>query len=124
MRSRSIADSCTRRPGRKAHVCRLETDGGWTDLGRLGDALEINALSVYNGQLYGGTIPRAEVFRFNPTVEPWQTCPACAPEPKPQRRVRTTAAPPELGQPGVDVGTPISRPGRLRVPGLPTNGPA
>jgi penicillin amidase len=81
----------------EGHVCRLEANGGWTDLGRLGDALEINALSVYNGQLYGGTIPRAEVFRCNPTVEPGKPVPAAAPEPKPTRRVRRPAPPPEPG---------------------------
>lgn len=36
----------------------------WSDIGRLGDAIEINALTVFNGKLYGGTIPRAEVFRY------------------------------------------------------------
>ena len=38
--------------------------GGWTDLGRLGDSTEINGLAVYNGKLYGGSIPRAEVYRY------------------------------------------------------------
>jgi hypothetical protein len=66
-------------------------------MGRLGDALEINALSVYNGQLYGGTIPRAEVFRFSPTVEPGTPVRAAPPEPKPQRRARRPAPPPEPG---------------------------
>jgi Concanavalin A-like lectin/glucanases superfamily len=36
----------------------------WIDAGRLGDATEIVGLTVYNGSLYGGSIPRAEVFRF------------------------------------------------------------
>jgi hypothetical protein len=38
--------------------------GKWIDRGRLGDATEVIALTVYNGSLYGGTIPRAEVFRY------------------------------------------------------------
>jgi hypothetical protein len=37
----------------------------WADVGRLGDATEIVGLTVYNGSLYGGSIPRAEVFRFD-----------------------------------------------------------
>ncbi len=37
----------------------------WVDVGRLGDATEIVSLTVYNGCLYGGSIPRAEVFRFD-----------------------------------------------------------
>jgi hypothetical protein len=37
----------------------------WVDVGRLGDATEIVGLTVYNGGLYGGSIPRAEVFRFD-----------------------------------------------------------
>jgi hypothetical protein len=40
-------------------------DGVWKDVGRLGDATEIVGLSVYNGSFYGGSIPRAEVFRFD-----------------------------------------------------------
>jgi hypothetical protein len=37
--------------------------GKWIDRGRLGDATEVVGLTTYNGCLYGGTIPRAEVFR-------------------------------------------------------------
>lgn len=40
-------------------------DGAWHDVGRLGDATEIVGLTVYNGSFYGGSIPRAEVFRFD-----------------------------------------------------------
>jgi len=40
-------------------------NGKWVDRGRLGDAIEVIALAVYNGCLYAGTIPRAEVFRFD-----------------------------------------------------------
>jgi len=35
-------------------------------MGRLGeDGTEVNALVVYNGKLYGGSIPRAEVCRYD-----------------------------------------------------------
>src|SRR5262249_51548291 len=40
-------------------------DGKWVDLGRLGDATEVIGLANYNGSFYAGTIPRAEVFRFD-----------------------------------------------------------
>jgi hypothetical protein len=72
----------------EGHVVRLEPDGRWIDCGRLGDALEINALNVYNGQLYGGAIPRAEVFRYNPAaVRPLSfPLPPSPPKPKPTRR--------------------------------------
>jgi hypothetical protein len=34
----------------------------WDVVGRVGeDGTEVNALCVYNGKLYGGSIPRAEV---------------------------------------------------------------
>lgn len=36
----------------------------WRQAGRLGDSTEIMALNVFNGKLYGASIPRAEVFRF------------------------------------------------------------
>jgi hypothetical protein len=39
--------------------------GKWVDLGRLGDATEVVGIVTYNGSLYGGTIPRAEVFRWD-----------------------------------------------------------
>jgi hypothetical protein len=84
----------------EGHVVRLEADGGWTDLGRLGDAMEINALNVHNGQLYGGTIPRAEVFRFNPAAE--RGVPIQQRPPEPRRRGRAggrPALPPEKGSP-------------------------
>jgi hypothetical protein len=43
----------------------VRRDGKWLDLGRLGDAIEIVGLTGYNGCFYAGTIPRAEVFRFD-----------------------------------------------------------
>jgi Concanavalin A-like lectin/glucanases superfamily len=40
-------------------------DNKWIDLGQLGDATEVIGLTVYNGSLFGGTIPRAELFRLD-----------------------------------------------------------
>jgi len=38
--------------------------GGWRQMGRLGDSTEVMDFNVYNGKLYAGTIPRAEIFRY------------------------------------------------------------
>jgi hypothetical protein len=47
-------------------VCRWdEASRQWQDTGRLGDSTEINALTSYNGKLYAGALPRAEVFRYD-----------------------------------------------------------
>jgi hypothetical protein len=43
----------------------VHREGQWVDLGRLGDATEVVGLTVYNGCFYAGTIPRAELFRFD-----------------------------------------------------------
>jgi hypothetical protein len=43
----------------------VQRDGKWVILGRLGDSTEIVGLTAYNGSLYSGTIPRAEVFRYD-----------------------------------------------------------
>jgi hypothetical protein len=40
-------------------------DGKWVDVGRMGDATEIVGLVTYNGSFYAGSIPRAEVFRYD-----------------------------------------------------------
>jgi hypothetical protein len=37
--------------------------GKWQDGGHPGDSTEVIGLTTYNGTLYAGTIPRAEVFR-------------------------------------------------------------
>jgi hypothetical protein len=39
--------------------------GKWIDLGRMGDSTEVVGLTLYNGSLYAGAIPRAEVFRYD-----------------------------------------------------------
>jgi len=49
----------------EARVVAYRGGESWADMGRLGDATEINALTVYNGMLYAGTIPRGEVFRHD-----------------------------------------------------------
>jgi hypothetical protein len=36
----------------------------WEQCGRLGDSTEINAMAAFNGKLYAGALPRAEVFRY------------------------------------------------------------
>ena len=43
----------------------VRRDNKWVDLGQLGDATEVIGLTEYNGSLYAGTIPRAELFRFD-----------------------------------------------------------
>jgi hypothetical protein len=43
----------------------VQRGGKWVDLGRLGDSTEVVGLTLYNGSLYAGAIPRAEVFRFD-----------------------------------------------------------
>jgi hypothetical protein len=38
---------------------------GWRSIGRLGNELESMPLLFYNGKLFGGTLPLAEVYRFD-----------------------------------------------------------
>ena len=46
-------------------VFRWETDGTWTNTGRLGSELEVMGMAVYNGKLYAGTLPLAQVYRYD-----------------------------------------------------------
>jgi hypothetical protein len=49
-----------------------EYQGGeeWKELGRVGeDGTEVNSLVVYNGKLYGGSLPRSEVCRYDGTAQ-------------------------------------------------------
>lgn len=56
---------------RRGRVARWsQARGRWEQAGRLGDATEVMALVVHNGMLYAGSIPRAEVFRFE-RDRPW-----------------------------------------------------
>lgn len=50
-------------------VAALQANGEWKDCGRLGQSTEINGICVHNGMLYGGTIPHAEVFRYDGATE-------------------------------------------------------
>lgn len=43
----------------------VKRSGKWVDLGRMGDSTEVVGLTLYNGSLYAGAIPRAEVFRYD-----------------------------------------------------------
>ncbi len=43
----------------------LRHDDSWIDVGRMGDATEVVQLAAYNGSFYAGSIPRAEVFRYD-----------------------------------------------------------
>jgi hypothetical protein len=56
-----------------AKVARYHGGEKWEDLGRVGeDGTEVNSLVVYNCKLYGGSIPRAEVCRFDARSQ-WTT---------------------------------------------------
>lgn len=48
-----------------AKVFRRGSDDKWQLAGRLGEELESMPLIVYNGKMYGGTLPSAEVYRFD-----------------------------------------------------------
>jgi hypothetical protein len=43
----------------------LGEPGDWQDRGQLGQEKESMGLAVYNGMLYGGTLPLAEVYRYD-----------------------------------------------------------
>lgn len=50
----------------QAHVYRMDQpdSGEWTDTGKLGEELEAMPLLTYNGSLYCGSLPTAEVYRM------------------------------------------------------------
>lgn len=39
--------------------------GAWQDRGRLGGELEVMGMQVYNGMLYGGTLPLGQLYRYD-----------------------------------------------------------
>lgn len=45
-------------------VYRFDGVNQWTDVGRLGQELEVMGLIVHNGRLLGGTLPLAEVYSY------------------------------------------------------------
>lgn len=47
---------------RSGRVYRFEDVGRWTDVGRLGQELEVMGMLVHNGRLLAGTLPLAEVY--------------------------------------------------------------
>ena len=47
-------------------VYRFESPGQWTDLGRLGEELEVMGMLVHHGRLLAGSLPLAEVYQFEP----------------------------------------------------------
>ncbi len=50
---------------RTGRVYRFEDIGRWTDVGRLGEELEVMGMLVHNGRLIAGTLPLAEVYSFD-----------------------------------------------------------
>lgn len=49
---------------RSGRVYRFEDVGRWTDVGRLGEELEVMGMLVHNGRLTAGTLPLAEVYSY------------------------------------------------------------
>lgn len=49
---------------RTGRVYRFESPGAWTDVGRLGEELEVMGMLVHNGRLIAGTLPLAEVYQY------------------------------------------------------------
>ncbi len=50
---------------RTGRVYRFEDVDRWTDVGRLGQELEVMGMLVHNGRLLAGTLPLAEVYAFD-----------------------------------------------------------
>jgi len=46
-------------------VYRYDDDNRWSDVGRLGQELEVMGMMVHNGKVYAGSLPQAEVYRFD-----------------------------------------------------------
>jgi cyclophilin family peptidyl-prolyl cis-trans isomerase len=49
---------------RSGRVYRFEDVDRWTDVGRLGQELEVMGMLVHNGRLLAGTLPLAEVYAY------------------------------------------------------------
>ena len=52
-------------PGGPGRVYQYRGDNDWIDCGRLGEELEVMGMAVHNGKLYAGTLPLAEVYRYD-----------------------------------------------------------
>jgi len=50
---------------RTGRVYRFEDVNRWTDVGRLGQELEVMGMLVHNGRLIAGTLPLAEVYEYD-----------------------------------------------------------
>jgi gamma-glutamylcyclotransferase (GGCT)/AIG2-like uncharacterized protein YtfP len=50
---------------RSGRVYRYEEGTKWTDVGRLGEELEVMGMLVHNGRLIAGTLPLAEVYQYD-----------------------------------------------------------
>ena len=48
---------------KEGKVFRYLGPNQWEDTGRLGNELEVMGLALFNGKLYGGTLPLAQVYR-------------------------------------------------------------
>ena len=49
---------------RSGRVYRLAEGDSWDDLGQLGDELEVMGMLVHNGRLMAGSLPLAQVYRY------------------------------------------------------------
>lgn len=56
---------------RSGRVYRFEDLNRWTDVGRLGEELEVMGMLTHNGRLIAGTLPLAEVYCFD-RVNQWE----------------------------------------------------
>ena len=56
---------------RTGRVYRFEDVNRWTDVGRLGEELEVMGMLVHNGRLMAGTLPLAEVYAYEGDAS-WQ----------------------------------------------------
>ena len=50
---------------RSGRVYRFDDVNQWTDVGRLGEELEVMGMLVHNGRLLAGTLPLAEVYEYD-----------------------------------------------------------
>jgi hypothetical protein len=54
---------------REARVVRYEGNRVWSDYGLMGSEMEVMGISLYNGKLYGGTLPGGHVYRYSGETE-------------------------------------------------------
>ena len=64
IRSPCTTADCSSAPGARGRVYRFEDVNRWTDVGRLGEELEVMGMLVHNGRLMAGTLPLAEVYAY------------------------------------------------------------